>query len=281
MTAPSAARAGYYEVLKAIGAKSGAIGHELADAVAGSIERNLGPDERWWAAAIESLRREMEASSDTIDTALSNRRGVTKPACIADVCSRRSKKAPWGELLLLLVRNLRPQTVLELGTCLGISGAYMAAGLALNGHGRLVTIEGAPALADKARENLTDLGLRGEVVAGLFRDTLIEVASELQPVEFALIDGHHDEEATLTYFSQLLPYLDNDAVVVFDDIAWSEGMAQAWMSLRVHERVRMALSLEAIGICLVGNAGAPDGASVFELPTVTRMRSALSSAVKR
>lgn len=232
MRSHSAPSAGYYEVLAAIEAAGGTTGHTVAKAVADCIERNLGPDERWWAAAVESLRKEMEASSDEIDSALVNRHGATKPASRADICSRRSKKAPWGELLLLLVRGLRPRNVLELGTCLGISGAYLAAGLALNGQGRLVTIEGAPALAERAQENLTGLGLSAEVVAGLFRDSLGAVADDLEPIGLAFIDGHHDEEATKSYFAQLLPYLEDDAVVVFDDIAWSEGMARAWVDLR-------------------------------------------------
>src|ERR1700739_4272921 len=46
-----------------------------------------------------------------------------------------------GRLLYALVRAIRPQTVVEFGTSFGISTIYLAAAVADNGTGRVLTTE--------------------------------------------------------------------------------------------------------------------------------------------
>jgi hypothetical protein len=46
--------------------------------------------------------------------------------------------------LYCLARALAPAAVLELGTCLGVSAAYLSAALEANGSGQLVTIDIEP-----------------------------------------------------------------------------------------------------------------------------------------
>lgn len=112
-----------------------------------------------------------------------------------------------------------------MGACLGISGAYQAAALELNGAGKLCTMEGAPAFAQVAIGNWKSLGLseRVSVAIGPFHTTLAAVLATGRPVDFCFIDGHHDEAATMQYFEQVLPCLAPAALLVFDDIRWSRG----------------------------------------------------------
>jgi predicted O-methyltransferase YrrM len=244
----------------------------IANAVAATVADDLDPGERGWVAALESLRAAMEASDEPISVALPNSRGVDKQAPLGDTCRRRSKKPRWALLLLLLARRLRPERALELGTCLGVSAGYLAGGLHLNDRGRLVTMEGARALADRSAANLAGLGLRNvEVVPGLFRTTLDEVLSRHRPVELAFVDGHHDERATLEYLDRIFPALAEPAVVVFDDIRWSEGMARAWVAIQDDPRVRVAVDLDRVGICVVGPPRPAVTARRYRLPTVTAM----------
>jgi predicted O-methyltransferase YrrM/predicted SAM-dependent methyltransferase len=242
------------------------------------IEDDLDPGERGWVAAIEELRGRLDTSTEEIDTALANHRDVTKPMSLGEVATRRSKKGPWASLLLTLGRETRPARTLELGTCLGVSGAFLAAATHLNGSGTLTTLEGAPALAARAQDNLASLGLKGaEVVPGLFRDTLEGVLADTEPIGLTFIDGHHDEVATQEYFDQILPRLEDGAVVVFDDIAWSEGMAVAWQALRNHPAVRVAVDLDKVGICLVGSG---DRSLLIELPSLSLMASEARRAAR-
>jgi predicted O-methyltransferase YrrM len=172
-----------------------------------------------------------------------------------------------------LVRALRPITSLELGTAVGLSGAYQGAALDLNGGGRLLTLEGSAGVASLAGRNFQQLNLtRVEVRDGLFRDTLKPALENLRLVDFSFIDGHHDEKATVTYFEQILPYVPNDRVIVFDDINWSDGMKNAWEALQQHDRVSAAVDVRKLGICIIGEDRQPT--RVYRLPHLERLSAA-------
>ena len=107
-----------------------------------------------------------------------------------------------------------------MGAAVGISAAYQAAALALNGRGTFTTLEGAEPLADIARDNLRRLGLgMVQVVVGRFEDTLDAVLERRRPVDYVFVDGRHDRQATLAYFEQTSPFLAETAFLIFDDIA--------------------------------------------------------------
>jgi predicted O-methyltransferase YrrM len=158
----------------------------------------------------------------------------------------------WGLFLLRLVRELRPRSCLELGTGHGLSGCYQAAGLELNGAGRLVTLEGASARARIAQQGFAAVGLgRVEAIVGPLRDTLAGAARRAAPVDYAFVDAEHEEAETLEHFRTLAPHLAGPAVVVFDDIRWSDGMRRAWRQISGHPAVTAAIDLHRMGVCVV------------------------------
>src|SRR5690606_6597761 len=148
--------------------------------------------------------------------------GIERPRTVGDLCRRTSKPYRSGLLLMKLLRATGVRSCLELGTCLGISGSYQAAALELNADGRLVTVAGAEPVAAIAGETLARLGHgRTRLVTGRFQDTLADVLARHRPFDYAFIDGHHEEHATLDYFEAILPALTDEALLVFDDIRWS------------------------------------------------------------
>ena len=152
-----------------------------------------------------------------------------------------------------------------MGTAVGISAAYQAAALALNGRGTFTTLEGAEPLADIARDNLRRLGLgMVEVVVGRFEDTLDAVLERRRPVDYVFVDGRHDRQATLAYFEQTIPFLAETAFLIFDDIAWSDGMKQAWRTIARDKRVGLAVDLGVVGLCVL--RGSMAGHREFNVP---------------
>jgi predicted O-methyltransferase YrrM len=239
---------------------------QVSAAIAGAFNSRTSAAEKAWIGHIEELRRRMKACSKVLEiTDYSARsadaqlteeemyRGRVIRRTIGEVCTRTSRTSRYGLLLLRLIRELKPHTCVELGTSLGISACYHAAALKLNGAGKLVTLEGADAVASVAARNFASLGLDVSVVRGRFQDTLPEVLSANAPVDYAFIDGHHEERATLKYFNAFLPALSGAAVVLFDDIRWSEGMQRAWDAIRRHDRVRLSVDLGSMG--LISTAG--------------------------
>jgi predicted O-methyltransferase YrrM len=239
---------------------------EAARSVAMAIRASLSPPEDGleavWCERIERLRASLEASTEPLNfidygagaptltlSADEMRRGrpVTAPA--GELCRRSSKPPGWSRLLFHLVRHLQPERSLELGTCLGLSAAYQAAALVLNGRGSLISIEGGAALAARARLNLTALGLaRVRVVTGTFDERLGEVLEVQAPLDYVFLDGHHDEAATLRYFQRCLSPLRPGGVVVLDDVRWSPGMQRAWERIRAHAATGCTVDLGTIGI---------------------------------
>ncbi|MFL5540543.1 MAG: O-methyltransferase [Longimicrobiaceae bacterium] len=222
-------------------------------AVEQTLRGELSPEERSWIRRITELRRRLRASRDLVTPPDAD------PALAHTVGQRYlSSKSHLGALLLFhLVREFRPSRCLELGTNLGVSAAYQAAALALNGGGELHTIEGTAALVDLARRHLASLGLAAEVHAGWFSDVLPGLLARTAPLDHVFIDGHHDGPATVGYFAQIHPALGPGALVVFDDVAWSAGMAEAWRTIQADPRVRVAVGLGTMGVCLVGGEGEP------------------------
>ncbi len=119
-----------------------------------------------------------------------------------------------GRLLYALVRASRPETVVEFGTSFGISTIHLAAAVADNGIGRVVTTELSDRKAAAARENLEQAGLAG-VVTTLQGDALETLAGISGPVGLVLLDGWKD--LYLPVVRLLQPRLTAGALVVADD----------------------------------------------------------------
>ena len=142
-----------------------------------------------------------------------------------------------------------------MGTCLGISASYQATALKLNRSGKIITLEGAESLASLATQNFQMLNLDNvNVVVGPFHNTLDKVLDKYKPIDYMFIDGHHDEKATLDYFEQVYPFLSEKAMLLFDDISWSNGMKRAWAALEVDQRINLSVDLSTIGVCIIDNS---------------------------
>jgi len=91
-----------------------------------------------------------------------------------------------GELLYVLVRAKRPNTVIEFGTSYGISSVYLAAAIADNGTGHVVSTElsGAKVLAARVNLQETRLSERVTILLGDARTTLKDIPG---PIDFVLL----------------------------------------------------------------------------------------------
>jgi predicted O-methyltransferase YrrM len=140
----------------------------------------------------------------------------------------------------------------EVGTCVGISGAYLAAALQTNGGGALRSLEGHRDRVDIARQTWSRLGFSdAEVVVGRFEQTLDEVLAG-EPFDLVFIDGNHDRDATLAYATSFAAASRPGAVMVLDDITWSDGMQQAWAELRAGLDGSVTSDLGRLGLVVLG-----------------------------
>ena len=165
---------------------------------------------------------------------------------ISKIARKSVKKEKYGHLLYMLVRYFKANSILELGTSLGITTAYLGSA---HPNTRVITIEGSESIAKIAQDNFDKLNLKNiQLVVGNFDDKLQQICDERKQFDLVFIDGNHRELPTIDYFKTVVPYCHNDTVLLFDDIHWSEEMQEAWEYVKNHERVTLTIDIFEMGI---------------------------------
>lgn len=165
---------------------------------------------------------------------------------VADIARYFVKPRKLGQLLFRIVDHYAPKQVLELGTSLGITTAYLASA---NSHTRVITMEGSSSVASVARNNFDKLGLQNiELVEGNFDDTLTTTLQQIDRIDMTLIDGNCRYEDTTRYFRELLPNLHEYSILILDGIHRSREMEQAWQEIIQDDSVTLSIDLFSIGL---------------------------------
>ncbi len=183
---------------------------------------------------------------------------------ISDITKYSVVNQKYGELLFRLTEYFRPSTILELGTSLGLSALYLSKAAP---NAKIITVEGCPNTHEFAKKliekNNSVSPLRGDDQVGFAErnnsrrgSTLVnsrfdeyfvnEIANE--KFDLVYIDGNHTYEATIKYFHELLKITNENSVLIFDDIYWSEGMTKAWEEIKNHSTVTLSIDLYKIGL---------------------------------
>ncbi|HKY01488.1 MAG TPA: class I SAM-dependent methyltransferase [Burkholderiales bacterium] len=228
-------------------------------------------DERAQAVAkkVEAIRAQIAArGNERVDILYSPLPGSSGTEASADMrpahgevmqftmaqVANTGKKQQWATALYLLAEASKAKVILELGSCAGISACYLASSPYCK---VLHTIEGAPALARLAQESLNKVGSNGVVHAALFDEALDKLLPVIEPIGFAYIDGHHEKVATIHYWQRIAPKLAPGAMVVFDDISWSNDMRACWDHIVEQPKFTDAFDLGTIGVCIAGGQAKP------------------------
>lgn len=194
---------------------------------------------------------------------------------VKEIARHAAKPAKLGQLLFRIADYYQCRRIVELGTSLGISTAYLAsggkgaigpgqtddgamrdpqgqAGATLPDNVQVWTIEGAAEIAAAAIRNFQELDIVGvELVVGNFDEKLNEVLDCASSVDLVFIDGNHRLEPTLRYFRQIMERCAPGAILIFDDVHWSEEMEKAWEEIQRDPRVYMTIDLFFIGLVVI------------------------------
>jgi predicted O-methyltransferase YrrM len=198
---------------------------------------------------IESCRKEMLQDNRVLnveDFGAGSRLRKTNQRKVSEIAQSSLKPKKFGQLIFRIINYYAPENVLELGTSLGITTAYLASG---NTKARVHTMEGSKEIARIARSNFEQLQLSQiEVMVGNFDDILPSFLAAQNSLDFVFIDGNHRQEPTLRYFQQLLPKTHENSILIFDDIHWSAEMEAAWKEIQAHPQVMVTIDLFFIGL---------------------------------
>lgn len=163
----------------------------------------------------------------------SNTRAINQIAKTAGISPKRA------ELLFRIMNYFQPDTILEIGTSLGIGTAALALG---NPKAEIITLEGCPNTMAIAKNQLQLLNINNvETITTEFSTYLTIYKVQLTTYNLIYFDGNHSKKATLEYFELLLPTITNDSVWIFDDIHWSADMESAWKIIQNHPKVTVTI----------------------------------------
>lgn len=194
---------------------------------------------------IEALRQMLLRSNDVIRFYDWGKGGVYQHRMLKDIVQNSSINTSYGKVLYRLAAYLKPQTILEIGTNLGLGTAYLATG---HHHAKVHTIEGSEELQVYAQKNHQQLAINNVIHhLGNFDDVLDGIIQPLDSIDLLFIDGNHHYTPSLSYFHTCLPKLKQNAVVVFDDIYWSPDMQKAWKEIIAHPAVKLSIDIYRMG----------------------------------
>jgi predicted O-methyltransferase YrrM len=198
---------------------------------------------------IETLRKKLLQNKKVIsvtDLGAGSRTSAANTRQIRDIAATAAKPPKYAQLLFRLVNHFQPQTVLELGTSLGLTTSYLAAA---RQKSRVITFEGCPNIAAQAANTFRQLRLPNiRLVTGHLDQTLPAALAELPAVDFVYFDGNHRYEPTMRYFEACLAKRTEASVFILDDIYWSAEMVRAWRAICRHPDVTLSLDLFQVGL---------------------------------
>jgi predicted O-methyltransferase YrrM len=191
---------------------------------------------------LKNYRKELLQNKNTIDVTdfgagsrvfKSNIRQIAQIAKTAGISPKRA------QLLYRIVNYFQPDTILEIGTSLGLATSALSLG---NPKASIITIEGCPETAKQAQFLLQKFNCNNvESVICEFKSYLEICNLQSAICNLIYFDGNHSKEATLDYFNLLLPTITNETVWIFDDIHWSSEMEEAWGIIKNHSKVTVSI----------------------------------------
>lgn len=164
---------------------------------------------------------------------------------IADIAKYSIVTKKYGELLFRLTNYFKPETILELGTSLGLSALYLAQAAP---KAVITSIEGCTNTNAFAKTLIVNAGVKNIETINLSFDNAFETLLQHKKFDFVYIDGNHTYEATIKYFHELLKHINENSVLIFDDIYWTPGMTKAWEEIKIHPTITISIDLYKVGL---------------------------------
>lgn len=200
-------------------------------------------------AEVESCRQKLLASPMEIeveDLGAGSRVQKERVREVSDIAKNALKPPKYAAMLYRLTCHYKPLIIVELGTSLGITTAYLAKA---SPAATVYTIEGSKQVRTQALAVFNELGIENiNSLQGNFDELLPEVIAGISQADLAYVDGNHRLKPTMNYFSQLVDKSHNDTILIFDDIHWSKEMEKAWEEIKAHPSVRCSIDLFFLGM---------------------------------
>ena len=164
---------------------------------------------------------------------------------LGKIIRRSSVDEKYGKLIFNLIKFFKPTNILELGSSVGISSAYIAQAAP---QSIFKSIEGVEEKIQIAKEISLELNQKTEFIQGNFDNTLNPVLEKYNKLDLVFFDGNHTKQSTLNYFNSCLNKSHNESIFIFDDIHWSREMEEAWGIIKSNNKVKVSIDIFRMGL---------------------------------
>jgi predicted O-methyltransferase YrrM len=231
-------------------------GHGIHSPFVYELIREVFNDDRDYYAykLIETVKKNLlqdQRVLDVQDPGAGSKKKINSKKTICDIARHVVSDQKFGRLLFRLANFYRARVIMELGSSIGISTAYLASADAAS---QVVTMEGSPAIADIAHETFQKLKLNNiSQLTGNFEKILSEQIDRNPPADLVFIDGNHRKKPVLEYFEKFLHKISASSLIIIHDIHWSREMEEAWEIIQRDPRVKMSVDIFSAGLVFFRN----------------------------
>jgi predicted O-methyltransferase YrrM len=183
---------------------------------------------------------------------------------VGDIHTHFTNSSSFGEkgrILNTVIRIMRSQNCLELGTAYGMSALFIMEALkSIGGEGKLNTIEGGTSQYNLSSKLLNEkYGNHIDCHLGMTQDLIPKLVESVKGIDFVFHDAGHKKENYIRDFNTLLPALKPGCVFLIDDIRWEAPLLSTnpccydgWLEIVNHPSVIYAVEVNKnMGLALV------------------------------
>lgn len=152
----------------------------------------------------------------------------------------------YGILLAALSREFGNPGIMAMGTSMGLSPLYLAAGSPdITVH----LIEEYPEISGIAKDYIESSELKNiSLYTGKFDEVIAEIGDKSIKPGLVFIDGDQNSEKMLKYFYQVAEMGDKNSLFVLNDINGSAEMGKAWKEIKKHDKVTLTVDIFRMGL---------------------------------
>ncbi len=200
--------------------------------------REVLNDDRHFYAYEEINHLKKDLSSDRTNI-LHNHKEITVSELTKKVLSDK-----YNRLLFRIVAYYNPKNILEIGTSIGLSTAYLASA---NKGIPVVSLEANQEIVSFAKQTFNDLSLDNvsiKITSPFLPDILTQEVSE-HPFQMIFVNQAVEN---IFQFVSLSTMIESDAIVVFADINKDLEISKSWNTVRNQDTTTISIDLFSMGI---------------------------------
>ncbi|MBI3520584.1 MAG: class I SAM-dependent methyltransferase [Bacteroidetes bacterium] len=198
---------------------------------------------------LNTLRKQLQKDTTSItvtDFGAGSKKLNSDKRVISQIARHGIAQKKQAEFLYRLINKYTPNTIIELGTSIGLTSLYLSKAATKS---TVYTIEGCPNLYRYAQSLFKEHQSKNiQAIHGNFNTELPKLLTHIKSLDLLYVDGNHAYEPTMNYFKMALQKKHVNSIFIFDDIYWSDDMQKAWKEIFEHKDVTLSLDLFYFGI---------------------------------